>query len=321
MRLLELLDRGELGRRRRSRSGSGLRRLVSRCSTQYYPAEAAKLAASSAADADDLEDSAWPAIDWTAGDAARGRGVFERRACHRCHQVSGHLGPELKGAVSRLSRDDLFTAIVDPEPGSLARFSDHAGRHDVGQVYHGLVVYESPEGTLLQTGPGHDGAHHGHRQSSLRTAAVADADRLAGYAFGPGLERLVRLFENSRLKYECRDDLVRSSQSFGDSRVSFDRKEPTMPKASARHILVDTQGGLRRPENRRSPQAPILRPWPANTRVVPREAKAARLGEFSPGQMVPEFDRVVFSAPVGDVQGPVKTQFGWHLVEVTSRTP
>ena len=44
------------------------------------------------------------------------------------------------------------------------------------------------------------------------------------------------------------------------------------------------------------------------------------LGEFGPGQMVPEFDKVVFSAPVGQVQGPVKTQFGFHLLEVTSRT-
>ena len=43
------------------------------------------------------------------------------------------------------------------------------------------------------------------------------------------------------------------------------------------------------------------------------------LGEFGPGQMVPEFDKVVFSAPVNSVQGPVKTQFGYHLLEVTSR--
>jgi peptidyl-prolyl cis-trans isomerase C len=36
--------------------------------------------------------------------------------------------------------------------------------------------------------------------------------------------------------------------------------------------------------------------------------------------MVPEFDQVVFSADVNEVQGPVKTQFGYHLLEVTSRT-
>ena len=33
----------------------------------------------------------------------------------------------------------------------------------------------------------------------------------------------------------------------------------------------------------------------------------------------PEFDTVVFSAPVNEVQGPVRTQFGYHLIEVTSR--
>jgi peptidyl-prolyl cis-trans isomerase C len=35
--------------------------------------------------------------------------------------------------------------------------------------------------------------------------------------------------------------------------------------------------------------------------------------------MVKEFDEVVFTAPVGEVQGPVKTQFGYHLLEVTAR--
>jgi peptidyl-prolyl cis-trans isomerase C len=44
------------------------------------------------------------------------------------------------------------------------------------------------------------------------------------------------------------------------------------------------------------------------------------LGEFSPGQMVKEFDDMVFSAETGKVQGPVQTQFGFHLIEITSRT-
>ncbi len=44
------------------------------------------------------------------------------------------------------------------------------------------------------------------------------------------------------------------------------------------------------------------------------------LGEFGPGMMVPEFDKVVFTADINTVQGPVQTQFGYHLLEVTSRT-
>ena len=52
----------------------------------------------------------------------------------------------------------------------------------------------------------------------------------------------------------------------------------------------------------------------------PSGKEGGNLGEFGPGQMVKEFDEVVFSADVNTVQGPVKTQFGYHLLEVTSRT-
>jgi peptidyl-prolyl cis-trans isomerase C len=51
----------------------------------------------------------------------------------------------------------------------------------------------------------------------------------------------------------------------------------------------------------------------------PSGKQGGDLGEFGPGQMVPEFDAVVFNEEVGKAHGPVKTQFGYHLVEVTSR--
>ena len=51
----------------------------------------------------------------------------------------------------------------------------------------------------------------------------------------------------------------------------------------------------------------------------PSGSKGGDLGEFGRGQMVPEFDTVVFSAPLNQVQGPVKTDFGHHLIEITAR--
>lgn len=51
----------------------------------------------------------------------------------------------------------------------------------------------------------------------------------------------------------------------------------------------------------------------------PSGAQGGDLGRFGRGMMVPEFDKVVFSAPINEVQGPVKTQFGYHLLIVTSR--
>ena len=52
----------------------------------------------------------------------------------------------------------------------------------------------------------------------------------------------------------------------------------------------------------------------------PSAKEGGDLGEFGKGQMVPEFDEVIFSAEVGKTHGPVETQFGYHLIEITSRT-
>ncbi len=79
--------------------------------------------------------------------------MFERRACHRCHQAAGQLGPELKGAVARMSRDDLFRAIIDPNLDVSPTYHTTTIVTGGGQVYNGVIVYDSPESTLLQTGP------------------------------------------------------------------------------------------------------------------------------------------------------------------------
>jgi peptidyl-prolyl cis-trans isomerase C len=52
----------------------------------------------------------------------------------------------------------------------------------------------------------------------------------------------------------------------------------------------------------------------------PSGAQGGDLGSFRPGQMVPEFDKAVFTGEINTVMGPVQTQFGYHLLEVTSRT-
>ncbi len=52
----------------------------------------------------------------------------------------------------------------------------------------------------------------------------------------------------------------------------------------------------------------------------PSGARGGDLGTFGRGQMVPEFDTVVFNEALNTVHGPVKTQFGYHLLEITART-
>jgi len=91
-----------------------------------------------------------------------------------------------------------------------------------------------------------------------------------------------------------------------------------MSRACARHILVDSEdkcNELKAEIEAGASFADVAKEHSS----CPSGRSGGDLGEFGPGQMVAEFDEVVFSAEVGSVEGPVKTQFGYHLLEVTSR--
>ena len=91
-----------------------------------------------------------------------------------------------------------------------------------------------------------------------------------------------------------------------------------MASATARHILVDSEEFCEELKNKIA-GGEDFGALAKEHSSCPSGASGGDLGSFGPGMMVPEFDRVVFSAPVNEVQGPVKTQFGYHLLEVTSR--
>ena len=92
-----------------------------------------------------------------------------------------------------------------------------------------------------------------------------------------------------------------------------------MAKASARHILVKTEEQCNNLKTEIEKGADFGELAQQHS-LCPSGKQGGELGEFGRGQMVKEFDTVVFSAPVGEVQGPVKTQFGYHLLEVTKRS-
>ena len=92
-----------------------------------------------------------------------------------------------------------------------------------------------------------------------------------------------------------------------------------MASASARHILVDSEDKcleLKAEIEGGADFADVARQHSS----CPSGRQGGELGTFGPGQMVKEFDEVVFSGELNTVLGPVQTQFGYHLLEVTERS-
>ncbi|NOZ22344.1 MAG: peptidylprolyl isomerase [Planctomycetes bacterium] len=92
-----------------------------------------------------------------------------------------------------------------------------------------------------------------------------------------------------------------------------------MAKARARHILVESREKCEEIKVQIANGTDFAEMAKQHSQC-PSGQQGGDLGEFSPGQMVKEFDQVVFSEEVGKVHGPVQTQFGYHLIEITKRS-
>ncbi len=92
-----------------------------------------------------------------------------------------------------------------------------------------------------------------------------------------------------------------------------------MATATARHILVETQEACEDLKKQIEAGSDFAEMAQKHSKC-PSGRQGGDLGSFSPGQMVREFDEVVFSGDLEKVHGPVQTRFGYHLIEITSRT-
>jgi len=92
-----------------------------------------------------------------------------------------------------------------------------------------------------------------------------------------------------------------------------------MVTATARHILVSTEEKCNELKVQINDGADFGELAKQHS-TCPSGKSGGDLGSFGPGAMVPEFDQVCFNEAVGEVHGPVKTQFGYHLLEVVNRT-
>ncbi|HEV8630538.1 MAG TPA: peptidyl-prolyl cis-trans isomerase, partial [Thermoanaerobaculia bacterium] len=87
----------------------------------------------------------------------------------------------------------------------------------------------------------------------------------------------------------------------------------------ARHILVATAAAAATAQARLAGGEDFAKVARETSTDTQSGAQGGDLGWFGKGRMVPAFEEAAFAAPLGKVVGPVKTQFGYHLIEVQER--
>jgi len=92
-----------------------------------------------------------------------------------------------------------------------------------------------------------------------------------------------------------------------------------MAIANARHILVKTKEQADELKQQLTKGADFAHIAKKHSLCKSSAKKGGDLGEFPPGRMLKAFDNVVFKKPLLTVHGPIKTKFGFHLIETIYR--
>lgn len=93
---------------------------------------------------------------------------------------------------------------------------------------------------------------------------------------------------------------------------------PMVKTVSASHILVGSEKDAHKIMDRIA-KGEDFAELAKRFSKCPSKSKGGNLGWFGKGQMVPEFEQACFNGKTGDVVGPVKTEFGYHIIKITGQ--
>ena len=148
---------------------------------------------------------------------------------------------------------------------------------------------------------------------------VAEATRNM-YDREPGFQaQLAKVKEDLLFSYALNKLLAPITVPDADVKKYFD-EHPDMftgqPTANASHILVDSEEKALEIKEKIQSGAMSFEDAAREYSTCPSREQGGSLGDFGRGQMVPEFDEACFTMEIGELRGPVKTQFGYHLIYV-----
>jgi len=155
----------------------------------------------------------------------------------------------------------------------------------------------------------------------IENQLLAEAAKKEGVGEGDAAKEVMAYYRRRALHDLYYDRKIRDAVSEDTVKKTYDERIKSIeskPEVSARHILVKTEEDaldIIERLNRGSEFAELAK----EKSTGPSGSQGGDLGFFSKGQMVPEFDKVVFTLKKGEVSEPVKTQFGWHVIKVEDK--
>lgn len=186
-----------------------------------------------------------------------------------------------------------------------------------------LAVAESEIGSDMGTMPG------AQKRTSLLEFLIdnqlfAEAAEKAKLDQGPDFETRLAYLKRRALRELYFEKVIRGAVSDADARKIYDDQVKLLKpeeEVSARHILVETEEQAKALKEKLDKGADFAQLAKENSKDPGSKDDGGNLGYFGHGQMVPQFEEVVFKLKKGEVSAPIKTQFGWHLVKLEdSRT-
>jgi len=134
--------------------------------------------------------------------------------------------------------------------------------------------------------------------------------------------QLARVKEQMLVQYAINKAVGSVKVTDAEAKKFFDENPEqfaSQPTVSASHILVESEEQAAEILTAINNGEISFEDAAKEYSSCPSSAQGGSLGEFGRGQMVAEFDTACFEMEVGELRGPVKTQFGYHLIRLDGK--
>lgn len=182
----------------------------------------------------------------------------------------------------------------------------------------------------------------GKRQLAERLAemkVLAHEARRLGLQSQPDTAAQMKLQEDNFLASTLYQQFVATAKpSETDLKAAYEARKSEFEQAKVRHILIRFAGSrvpLRKDQKELTEAEALAKATELRARIAKGEdfaavaktdsddtgsgASGGDLGQMTRGRTVPEFEQAVFTLPINQVSEPLKTQFGYHLIQVQER--